>query len=287
MRLRWMVAVVALGWGGTAGAGGKKDRQLPADIPVFRVAYPDGLALEETVERTRVKDFDGTSQSETTRQVSDLAWSAVPGGWELRSTLRTATVTRNGAPASDMLAELMIGLPVTFRFDPTGTVTGVTGFEPLAARLDAFGVGADLRELLDRTLDPALLAEKARLDLESRLGVLSGQPLAPGLRIERPGPQGTSAAWTLAGTAPCPPGTCVEATSELPLVAGTLDLGTGISATLDSGTVRGTLWIDPATSLPWREVRDDERVMSVSISGRTSQGTVRDHIERTWVIVEN
>ena len=282
-----LFALGLLAWAAVAAAGPPKKDKASGAEPIFQVAYPNKLTLDETFERTSVKSFQGTTGSESTRSSTRLKWSADPaGGWVLESTLQSSTLTRNGAPASDPVAEMMIGLPVLIHIDAHGKIGAITGFEKLSTKLDALGVGPDLRALLERALNPQILASKAKADLDSRLGVLAGQPVQPGLSIQRTAADGTAlGTWTLGGPVACPPGMCIETHYELPLSAGVLDLGSGISATLDSGKVTGSLVVDASTSLPWHELKSDERVMSVTISGKTTQGTVEDHVERNWTVV--
>jgi hypothetical protein len=264
-----------------------RDSQPAKDGSMFDLAFPPHLHAIETLHRTRVRTVGDGSQTEVIDQTTDLLLTSLPkGGWQLVETLVQSSDTRNGASAPDILSEMLKGMPIAVAFDPEGRVVSVTGYEPLKAHLAGLAIPAELRPVLDKVLDPAVLGARLKADVEERFGALTGRPTKIGSAFGVPGPNGALAEWTVTDAVACPPGECLQVDFHYPLAAGTMTLGAGISADVTDGTVTGSLAIDPKTGLSWSEGRTEQRNLTMDVGGKKSSGVVTDQVERTWALVE-
>ncbi len=141
---------------------------------------PDSISFTVTSRTIRLSDRLMPGQAaETTATVNACELKKTDSGWLLASTLSQMSIHPRPDSLQNSLSQLLIGIETLLYINRNGKGIRMTGYEPLAARLDSLTPPA-MHAVLKRVFSPANLSAKETNDWNLRLGSLLGRPFKVG-----------------------------------------------------------------------------------------------------------
>jgi hypothetical protein len=171
---RFLIAILVTTLGlGVFCAAGRAETRL-------RFAPPDSVRFSVTSRTVRVSDLHKAGAgAETTLTVGDYRLRRADSGWVLESKLRSLKHRPKLDSLQNKLLRLLIGIRTLLYINDTGQAVRMSGFEPLAARLDSIG-SPTLPAVLKEVYSSKNLATQEINDWNMRTGNLIGRPLEVG-----------------------------------------------------------------------------------------------------------
>lgn len=151
-----------------------------AASPVLKFNPPNSVTFDVTSRTIRVSDrVTGGLAAETTSTVNACDLIKTDSGWLLGSTLKEMSVRPQPDSLQNSLSQLLIGIKTLLYINHDGKGIRMTGYEPLAARLDSL-TPPKMHEMLRRVFSPANLSAKETNDWNLRHSGLIGRPVKVG-----------------------------------------------------------------------------------------------------------
>ncbi|MBZ0165356.1 MAG: hypothetical protein K8I00_01025 [Candidatus Omnitrophica bacterium] len=135
---------------------------------------PDGITYKETATMTRSKDMGSFGkQVDKSEQFMDVRIQRTPEGYNILSTLRDMTFTRDGQKITEPFLTAMLGISMEYQLDPLGYIQDITG---LAAVLDKMLASMpDLPPTVKQVLSEDALKNKSMTEYNGRIGDFIGK----------------------------------------------------------------------------------------------------------------